>query len=202
MTTWRPAAAAAAAAVVSGPVPLSTSRKPDATFKRAHLLGNTGYTVASAVQVKKKKSVLTSKEETQNTENALAYVSSGRHRSYSCLTEDRAAEHRARWRRTHRCTNWRHKSHDSYKDNPQRVRVKDGQKTPFSSTQLLFSSLRLETSFSHCCLCRIPMEAGNKELKARALENKPSCNEVGEHCSLPITTLLDKSLFSVHNVST
>lgn len=39
-------------------------------------------------------------------------------------------------------------------------------------------------------------------IKTSARENKPSCNQVGEHCSPPITTLLDKSLFSLHTVST
>lgn len=39
-------------------------------------------------------------------------------------------------------------------------------------------------------------------IKTRAWENKPSCNQVGEHCSPSITTLLDKSLFSLHTVST
>lgn len=39
-------------------------------------------------------------------------------------------------------------------------------------------------------------------IKTRAWENKPSCNQVGEHRSPPITTLLDKSLFSQHTVST
>lgn len=78
---------------------------------------------------------------------------------------------------------------------------KDGQQTPLPTIQILYSPLRLEISFLFCCLRQIPVEAGNEELR-RVRENKPSCNQVGEHCSRPITTLLDKSLFSLHTVST
>lgn len=78
---------------------------------------------------------------------------------------------------------------------------KDGQQTPLPTIQILYFLLRLEISFLFCCLRQIPVEAGNEELRL-VRENKPSCNQVGEHCSRPITTLLDKSLFSLHTVST
>lgn len=83
-----------------------------------------------------------------------------------------------------------------------KARGQKRQKTPFSSTQLLFSLLRLETSFFVLLSPADPCGGWKWRIKTRARENKPSCNQVSEHCSPPITTLLDKSLFSLHTVST
>lgn len=85
---------------------------------------------------------------------------------------------------------------------PQMVRVKDGQKMPFLPTQLFFSPLSLEISFLVLLSLSDPCGGWKWRIKTTAQENKPSCHRVSKHCSLPITTLLDKSLFSLHTVST
>lgn len=88
-------------------------------------------------------------------------------------------------------------------DNPKQWGSKDGQKMPFVPTQLFFSPLSLKNLVFLFCLCLSDPWGGWKwRIKTRAGENKPSCHQVSKHCSPPVTTLLDKSLFSLRNVST
>lgn len=83
-------------------------------------------------------------------------------------------------------------------DNPKRWRSKDGQK----NMMLSCNPLNLGISVFILPPLLDPCGGWKWRIKTRAWENKPSCHQVSDHCSPPITTLLHKSLFSLHTVST
>lgn len=90
----------------------------------------------------------------------------------------------------------------TYEWQPQTWGSKHGQNMPLLPTQLFFSPLSIEISF-FVLLSLSDLRGGWKwRIKTRAQENKPRWHQVSKHCSPPITTLLDKSLFSQHTAST
>lgn len=71
-----------------------------------------------------------------------------------------------------------------------------------TSSQFIFPPPRLWISLFFLFGCALDPRRGWKwRIKTKTRENSPSCNRVSERCSPPITTLLDKSLFSLHTVS-
>lgn len=90
----------------------------------------------------------------------------------------------------------------TYEWQPQTWGSKHGQNMPLLPTQLFFSPLSIEMSF-FVLLSLSDLRGGWKwRIKTRAQENKPRWHQVSKHWSPPITTLLDKSLFSQHTAST